>query len=59
MSCLMRTASPLRWPRQRIAPAAPVVSMTTSENISPVSMRTEDTCAMWIECSCLPIHCGV
>ena len=59
MSCLMRMASPLRWPRHWMAPEPPVVSMTTSENISPVSIRTDDTWAMWIECSCRPIHCGV
>ena len=46
-------------PRQWIGLWPPVVSISTCENISRVSMRTDATCAMWMECSCLPIHCGV
>ena len=47
--------------RQELNPdvSFPVVSISTSENIRFVSMRTEATWAMWIECSSLPTHCGV
>ena len=33
--------------------------MTTFEKNMFVSISTDEMCAMWIECSRRPIHCGV
>src|SRR5258708_7965034 len=37
----------------------PLVSIRTWENRRPVSIVTDDTCAMWIDSSLRPTHWGV
>ena len=37
----------------------PLVSITTFEKNRFVSTSTDATCAMWIDCSRRPTHCGV
>ena len=49
----------LRWPWQRTGSVPPLVSMSTSEKNRFVSMLTDATCAMWIECSFRPNGSGV
>src|SRR3989442_1251232 len=52
MSAFMRTAWCFRWPWQRIGLAPPLVSISTFDSSSFVSMRTDAMCAMWIVSSC-------
>ena len=59
MSCFISIASPLWWPWQWIALWPPVVSMHTCANSRSVSTFTDATCAMLIDCSSWPNHCGV
>ena len=40
-------------------PGRLIVSIETSENITCVSILIDATCAMWIDSSSLPIHCGL
>ena len=52
-------ASRLRWPWQPNRSRPPLVSMSTSDSSMPVSILTDDTCAMWIVSSWRPIQLGV
>ena len=59
ISRFISTASRFRWPWQRTGLAPPLVSIMTFEKNRFVSISTDATCAMWIDCSRRPNHCGV
>ena len=59
ISSFIRAASVLVCPWQTIGSEPPLVSMMTFENITPVSIVTEATWLLWIDCSSRPNHCGL
>src|SRR5919199_614902 len=55
----MRFASRLRWPWHSIGSLPPLVSTITFDSSAPVSIFTDETCAMCIVSSRRPIQRGV
>ena len=51
INCFISIASRFLWPWHRTGSDPPLVSITTFEKNRFVSISTDDTCAMWIDCS--------